>query len=92
MRAEDDARPLWPRHCPKAGGAFVGPDEPMAHGRLVGFDDPVTGEVLVRRLVVHEDSRRVLRSEDPEYWPDVALTYENETLLRGTVVLVNAVY
>ena len=71
---------------PQGRWAFVDPDEPMAPGRLVGVDDPATGSVAVRRLV-GEDGRRILRAADPA-WPDVTLTRDNETLIRGTVVAV----
>ena len=50
------------------------------------MDDPETGEVTVRRLV-EEDGRRILRAADPA-WPDVVVTADNETLIRGTVVVV----
>ena len=73
---------------PRGWWAFVDPDEPMAPGRLVGVDDPETGEVTVRRLV-EEDGRRMLRAADPA-WPDVVVTADNETLIRGTVVFVGA--
>ena len=39
---------------------------------------------LVRRLVV-EDGKRVLRAANPG-WADIAVTYENETMIRGVVV------
>ena len=73
---------------PQGHWAFVDPDEPMAPGRLVGVDDPATGSVAVRRLV-EEDGRRILRAADPA-WPDVTVTRGNETLIRGTVVLIGA--
>ena len=71
---------------PRGWWAFVDPDEPMAPGLLLGVDDPETGKVTVRRLVV-EDGRRILRASDPA-WPDIAVTRHNETLIRGTVVLI----
>ena len=73
---------------PRGWWAFVDPDEPMAPGRLVGVDDPETGGVTVRRLA-EEDGRLVLRAADPG-WPDIVVTRDNETLIRGTVVLVGA--
>ena len=73
---------------PRGWWAFVDPDEPMAPGLLVGVDDPATDEVTVRRLV-EEDGRRILRAAD-RGWPDVLVTRDNETLIRGTVVLVGA--
>ena len=71
---------------PRGWWAFVDPDEPMAPGRLLGVDDPKTGEVTVRWLVA-EDGRRILRAADPA-WPDIVVTRDNETLIRGTVVCV----
>ena len=71
---------------PRGRWAFVDPDEPMAPGLLLGVDDPETGKVTVRRLVV-EDGRRILRAADPG-WPDIVVTRDNETLIRGTVVLI----
>ena len=71
---------------PQGHWAFVDPDEPMAPGRLVGVDDPAAGGVTVRRLV-EEDGRRILRAADPA-WPDLEVTRDNETLIRGTVVAV----
>ena len=81
-RVEDDAMaPLLPR----GHWAFVDPDEPMAPGLLVAFDD-ADGEVSVRLLVV-EPARRILRAADPA-WLDIVVTTENETDIRGTVVVV----
>ena len=71
---------------PPGAWAFVDPDEPMAPGRLVGVDDAESGGVTVRRLVA-EDGRLLLRAADPG-WPDVAVTSDNETAIRGTVVVV----
>ena len=80
VRMEDDAMaPLLPR----GHWVFVDPDEPMAPGLLVAFDD-AAGEVSVRLLVV-EDGRRILRAADPA-WPDIVVTTDNETDIRGTVV------
>ena len=73
---------------PRGWWAFVDPDEPMAPGRLVGVDDRETGETTVRRLV-EEDGRLILRAADAG-WPDMVVTADNETLIRGTVVLVGA--
>ena len=73
---------------PRGRWAFVDPEEPMAPGRLVGVDDPATCGVTVRRLV-GEDGRRILRAADPA-WPDIEVTRGNETLIRGTVVVVGA--
>ena len=87
-RMEDDT--MAP-DVPRGGWAFVDPDEPMAPGRLLGVDDPETGGVTVRRLV-EEDGRRYLRAA-AEGWPDIEVTYDSETLIRGTVVFVgSAVY
>ena len=71
---------------PKGWWAFVDPDEPMASGLLLGVDDQETGDVTVRRLV-EEDGRRYLRATDPA-WPEIEVTYDTETLIRGTVVFV----
>ena len=57
-------------------------------GRLLGVDDPEAGAVAVRRLV-EEDGCRILHAVDPG-WPDIEVTRDNETLIRGTVVLVGA--
>ena len=73
---------------PRGWWAFVDPDEPMAPGLLVGVDDQETGGTTVRRLA-EEDGRRILRAAD-RAWPDIVVTRENETLIRGTVVLVGA--
>ena len=82
VRAKDDAMaPLLPR----GHWAFVDPDEPMAPGLLVAFDDE-DGEVSVR-LLVAEDGRRILRAADAA-WPDIVVTADNETMIRGTVVVV----
>ena len=70
---------------PRGWWAFVDPDEPMAPGLLVAFDD-ADGGVSVRLLAV-EDGRRVLRAADPG-WPDIVVTADNETMIRGTVVVV----
>ena len=83
VRVGDDAMaPLLPR----GHWAFVDPDEPMAPGLLVGVDDRETGGVIVR-LLVAEDGRRFLRAADPG-WPDIEVTADNETDIRGTVVVV----
>ena len=73
---------------PRGWWAFVDPDEPMAPGLLVGVDDPERDGVTVRRLV-EEDGRRILRAADPG-WPDIVVTRDNETLIRGTAVCVGA--
>lgn len=63
VRIADDAMaPLLPRDH----WVWVDPDEPMAPGMLVAFDD-ASGGVSVRRLV-EEIGRRVLRAEDYG-WP-----------------------
>ena len=72
---------------PRGWWAFVDPDEPMGPGRLLGVDDPEAGVVTVRRLV-EEDGRMILRSADPGWWPDIVVTADNETMIRGTVVVV----
>ena len=69
--------------------AWIDPDEPARDGRLVAvWADGPGSATLVRRLVV-EDGRRVLRAADPGR-ADIALTYENETMIRGTVVFAGA--
>ena len=84
VRIADDAMaPLLPR----GHWAYVDPDEPMAAGLMVAFDD-AAGGVSVRWLA-DEDGRRVLRAADPA-WPDIAVTCDNEPAIRGTVVLVGA--
>ena len=83
VRMEDDS--MAPAVV-RGGYAFVDPDEPMASGRLVGVDDPDGGRTTVRWLVA-EDGRRFLRAEDPG-WSELEIDYDNETLIRGTVVLV----
>ena len=83
VRMEDASMaPLLPR----GHRAFVDPYEPMAPGRLLGVDDPETGRVTVRRLV-EEDGRRILRAADRAR-PDIVVATDNETDIRGTVVLV----
>ena len=62
---------------------WVDPDEPMAAGLLVAYED-ATGGVSVRRLI-EEDGRRILRAAEPA-WPDIVVTYDNETDIRGVVV------
>ena len=83
-RIEDDAMaPLLPRGY----WAFVDPDEPIGVGLLVALDDGVGG-IAVRQLV-EEEGRRILRAVDPA-WPDIVVTGDNETDIRGTVVFVGA--
>ena len=82
VRIADDAMaPL----LPSGHWVWVDPDEPMGAGLLVAFDD-ASGGVSVRRLVV-EDGRRILRAVEPA-WPDIVVTYDNETDIRGVVVFV----
>ena len=71
---------------PRGQWAFVDPDEPMVPGRLLGVDDPETGHVTVQWLV-EEGGRRILRAAH-RAWPDIVVTTDNETDIRGTVVLV----
>ena len=81
-RVGDDA--LAP-DLPEGHYAWIDPDEPARDGRLVAvWADGPGSPTLVRRLVV-EHGRRVLRAANPD-WPDIAVTYENETMIRGTVV------
>ena len=81
VRMEDDAMvPLLPR----GHWAFVDPDEPMAPGLLVAFE--TADGVLVRRLV-EEGGGLILRACDPA-WPDIVVTADNETRIRGTVVAI----
>ena len=53
--------------------AWVDPDEPAEHGRLVAlWEDGEDSATLVRLLVV-EDGRRILRALD-EGWPEIEVT------------------
>lgn len=63
----------------------VDPDEPAEDGRFVAvWADGPGSETLVRLMAV-EDGVRTLRATEPG-WPEIALTYDNETMIRGTVV------
>ena len=82
MRVEDDS--MAPRFL-RGDYVYVDPDEPAAHGRYVAIRDGAAGAGVVRRYLV-EAGRRVIRALHPDL-PDRVLTYDNETDLRGTVVL-----
>ena len=67
--------------------AYVDPDEPTAHGRIVAVrvDGPGSA-ALVRRMAV-ESGRSVPRAAKPGR-PDRELTRANETTTRAVVVFV----
>ena len=67
---------------------YVDPDEPAEPGRCVAIDDPDTGG-RTARLMVERDGRRVLRAL-ADGWPEIVLTYDNETMMLGTVVFQGA--
>ena len=65
--------------------AYVGPDEPATHGRIMAVraDDPGSA-TLVRRLVVED---RMPRAANPGR-PDMEVTRANEAMIRAVVVFV----
>lgn len=65
--------------------AYLDPDEPAVHGRFVGVYEPESRETVVRLYVV-EHGKRLLRAMRAEI-PDRVVTHDNETDIRGTVVL-----
>ena len=66
---------------------YVDPDEPAEHGRIVAACADGPDSATLVRLFVVECGRHILRALDPA-WSDVALTDQNETMLRGVVVFV----
>ena len=71
-----------------AGGfAYVDPDEPAVHGRIVAMRADGPGSATLVRLMAVENGRSVLRAANP-VGPDIAVTRANETMIRGVVVFV----
>ena len=66
--------------------AYVDPDEPATHGRLVAVWDKAQRGTLIR-LLIERDGRRVLRTMD-ESCPDQTVDSSNETDIQGVVVFV----
>ena len=66
---------------------WVDPDEPAEPGRLVAaWADAAESATMVRLMALDDDGRRVLRALGDGF-PDIAVTRDNETMIRGTVVL-----
>ena len=65
--------------------AYVDPDEPTAHGRIVAVrvDDP--GSATLGPLMAVESGRSVLRAGNPSR-PDLEVTHANEAMIRAVVV------
>lgn len=66
--------------------AYVDPDEPAAHGRLVAVRDEAQLQTSIR-LLIERDGQRVLRTLD-ESCPDRVVDASNETDIQGVVVFV----
>ena len=64
---------------------WIDPDEPARDGRLVAVWADGPGSATLVRVYRVEDGRRVLRATSPG-WPDIAIDYDNETMIRGVVV------
>ena len=72
---------------PEGGWVWVDPDEPADPGRLVAAWADAAESATIVRLMVAEDGRRLLRALG-EGFPDIELTRDNETMIRGAVVFV----
>ncbi|MXY55307.1 MAG: hypothetical protein F4Y41_02750 [Gammaproteobacteria bacterium] len=66
---------------------WVDPDEPAEPGRLVAAWADAAESVTIVRLMVVDGELRVLRAPDGGL-PDIAVTRDNETMIRGVVVFV----
>ena len=64
---------------------WVDPDETAADGCLVAGWAEGPDLATVVRLMLVEDGRRILRPLNAGF-PDIEVTRENETMIRGTVV------
>ena len=66
---------------------WIDPDEPATDGSFVAVRDPARGGKTVVRLLVERNGRRILRALD-ERCPERTVDADNETDIRGVVVLV----
>ena len=80
--ADDGAHP----DVSRGDWVWVDPDEPAEPGRLVAAWADAAESATMVRLMVLDDGRRVLRALDGCF-ADIAVTRDNETMIRGTVVL-----
>ena len=69
------------------GFAFVAPDEPAAHGRIVAVRGDGPGSETRVRVMAVESGRSVLRAASPGR-PDMEVTRANETMIRALAVFV----
>ena len=67
--------------------AYVGPDEPAGHGRIVAVRADGPGSATLVRLMAVESGRSVLPAANPGR-PDLEVTRANETMMRAVVVIV----
>ena len=67
--------------------AYIDPDEPAAHGRIVAVRADGPGSATPVRLMAVESGRSVLRAANPGQ-PDMEVTRANETMIRAVVVFV----
>ena len=80
--ADDGAAPRVAR----GDWVWVDPDEPVEPGRLAAAWADGTESATMVRLMVADGGRRVLRALEAGF-PDIEVTRDNETMIRGTVVL-----
>ena len=64
--------------------AYVDPDEPAAHGRILAVRAGGPGRTTRVRLMAVENDRSVLRTAKPGR-RDMEVTRANETMIRGVV-------
>ena len=67
--------------------AYVDPDEPAAHRRIVAVRADGPGSATLGRLMAVESGRSVLRAANPGR-PDMEVTRANETMVRAVAVFV----
>ena len=67
--------------------AYVDPDEPAAHGRIVAVRVDGPGSATLVRLMAVESGRSLVRAADPGR-ADIEVTRANETMIRAVVVFV----
>ena len=83
-RGDDDVQAP---HTAAGGFAYVGPDEPAAHGRIVVVRADGPGSATLVRSMAVESGRSVPRAANPGR-PGPEATRANETMMRAVAVFV----